>query len=310
MRFWCFLFLILISCNQEDFDGSQIPFEQRTTINSLDQVEMTLDVSRPLLLGTTSSYITLKEIESGQHLIPVDTALLSTFFKDYLYENMKYPFERSVMNFLDFYGSSLGGIKVLVSGDIKQTFPNDTLPGLPLILSKIEIIPTCSVPFTKNEEEVNLQNTTWHWRGFVNELNQLYSFPSCENPNVSIILTENMIKDDYGYQGYLYPDAMKFQLKGFFFSFFYENELPVFEIKESKLEISFVSPIRIFSPGQQNAGYSPFFSTRFTAEKADSLSRMITPYSSSEPEVEFILDGNQLILYNPKLKIRALFTSD
>lgn len=311
MRSWCFLFLILISCNQEDFDGSQIPFEKRTTINNLNQEEMILGIYSDHYFPEYIPYIALKEIESGQHFIPVDTALLSSFLQDYMVVDLRTPFGGSVRHFLSFYGRSLGGIKVLVSGDVKQTFPNDSIPGLPLILSKIEIIPTCSVPFTKNEEQVNLQNTTWYWRGFVNESNQVYSFPSCENPNVSIMLTENLIKDDSGYQGYLYPNAMKFQLNGFLYSFFRRSELPVYEIKESKLEIYPVSPVRIFSPAQQNAGYSPFYSTRFTGEKADSLSRLIMPTHFSEPEVvEFILDGNQLILYNPRLKIRALFTSD
>lgn len=310
MKYWCFLFLILISCDREDLDGSQIPFKKRATISNLDKVEMILGVYSHPFLPDDIPYIFLKEIDSGQHFIPADTALLSTFLHDNLVSNMRYPFGGSVKDFLSFYSRSLPGIKVLVSGNVKQPFPGDIRPALPLVLSKIEIIPTCSVPFSKTEKQVTLQNTTWYWRGFVNESNQVYSFPSCENPNVSIMLTEKLIKDNYETTGYLYPDAMEFYLKGFFFLVLHGYVTPVYEIKDSKLELHTVRPTGItyyrdFPPG------FPIYSTRFTAEKADSLTRMILPYSFPEPSyIEFILDGNQLILYNPKLKIRALFTSD
>lgn len=144
----------------------------------------------------------------------------------------------------------------------------------------------------------------------MNESNQVYSFPSCENPNVSIILTEKLIKDNFETNGYLYPEAMEFQLEGFFILSLNGYVYPVYEIKDSKLEVHAAGPTGIlyyrdFPPGL------PFYSSRFTAEKADSLAKMILPYSFPNPSyVEFILDGNQLILYNPKFNIRALFTSD
>lgn len=144
MRYCWLFFLVLISCG-DDFDGSQIPFKKRATIGNLDKVEMILGVYSNPYLPDAIPYIFLKEIETGQLFNPVDTALLSPFLHDNLVSNMRNPFGGSVRDFKSFYSRSLPGIKVLVSGEFKQPFPGDIIPGLPLFLSKIEIIPTCSV---------------------------------------------------------------------------------------------------------------------------------------------------------------------
>lgn len=302
MKNYWFLFLILTSCISEEFGAP--PFESRPTLRLLEDVEMTLGQYHS---ERDSFYITLKEAGSDTLLFPVDTILISKLVHENVLISGVLPFTGSIVKFIEFnpLDYDLSGMKVLVSGEVKQKVIQDSIPGLPLILSKIDIIPNCPIPFTLEKKEVPLQNTIWQWIGFVDESNQIYSVPSCENPAPSITLTDLLINRPeshfYSYQ----PDALQIN-----FNRFYTGYIPVYTIKGSSLQINTGFSKVQLSPGQQNAGKVPTYFSKYYKEKNDSLSLLFRKDFVAPLEMDFLLEGNQLILSNSESKIRALFIAD
>jgi len=195
-----------------------------------------------------------------------------------------------------------------VSGQIKQAHPKDTIPGLPFLIEKIETIPPCPVSFTKLGGTVALQNTLWKWKGFVNESNEIYSYPSCENPEVTFQLTQRIVDSpNQGYINPMKPNAMYLELfSGFYFVNLYGTKV-IYEIEDNHLNL-----FSTFYYGPNRHPNAPiYFTTRQTAEKADSLRLLLREGNLTVPEVvDYILEGNQLILSHRKTKLRALFIAD
>ncbi|WP_026968249.1 hypothetical protein [Algoriphagus terrigena] len=302
MKKYLTLLLLFASCVSEEFETP--PFESRPTVRILEDVEMTLGQYHS---ERDSFYITLKEAGSDTLLSPVDTTLVSRLVHENVLISGVLPFTGSITNFIEFnpYYYDLSGMKVLVSGEVKQKVIQDSIPGLPLILSKIDIIPNCPVPFIWENKEVPLQNTIWQWIGFVDESNQIYSVPTCENPAPSITLTDLLINRPESHYYSYQRDALQIN-----FNQFYTGYFAVYTIKGSTLQIYTGFKKVQLSPGQQNAGKVSTYFSKYYQAKNDSLSLLFSKDFVAPLEMDFLLEGNQLILSNSKSKIRALFIAD
>jgi hypothetical protein len=305
MKKYLALFLLMTAC----VPAEEVPFldyDERVTIETLHQVEAVLGVYSDTTDTFVSKFITLKINNGGaeQVLVASDTIPVSEFISGNGWSNYNSPFRGEVYFFFENYIYNQNELKVLVSGQIKKPHPKDKIPGKPIFIEKIETISPCPVSYTKLEGKVPLQGTIWKWQGFLNGLNQIYSFPSCENPLVTFQLTDRLVTIHQGYINPMRPNAMYLELSSGFFFVNVFGTLPIYEIEGNHLNLY---NTMWYGPNRHpNAPH--YFTTRQTAEKADSLKLLFLTGNLQEPEaVDFVVAGNQLILSHRKTKLRALF---
>lgn len=153
-----------------------------------------------------------------------------------------------------------------------------------------------------------LQGTTWNWKGFLNESNEIYSYPSCENSEATFQLTQRIVDSpSQGYINPMKPNAMYLELFPGFFFVNYLGTKTIYEIEDNHLNLYGTF---YYGPNRHPNSLVKF-TTRQTAEKADSLRLLLKEGNLTVPEVvDYILEGNQLILSHRNTKIRALFIAD
>lgn len=296
-----FLLLVLLwSCSEED---PLPPFESRETVQEFLDREMILQS----VLYQDTFQLVLKDPSAEFYVSPVDTILLFNEVRKNGRIDMFLEYQGGILSFVRDKSPGLDDFLVKVSGEVKKGFLQDSLPGLPILLTKVEFIAECSDGINFSDVETSLEKSSWVWKGFVDELGEIYSFPSCQVPNPSFTLTNNLVNtDEYPYISIHAEDAMFIQFEDFYLFFFSRNEMPVYELLNDQLVMNVAVPTRYLSPAHQNAGYSPFYSTVYTANKGDSLVALFRP-----PTVlNFMKEGNQLILSNPEIPLRALFVSE
>lgn len=297
------LFIFLSSCIGEE-NNSNTPYEERATLITLNQEIAELDIfwEKPNFTGTP--YLILKKENNFKDnlIVLTDTILVGEFVRTIGWTNFNKPYLGNVYGFIGDFHYNQQKLKVLVSGDLKVSHSKDTIPGLPFVLEKIEPSPPCPLQFLANNEIVSLQNTLWKWKGFVDENNQIYSFPTCENPLVTLKFTlEKMNFSGLSWINPLHPNALYLEQNTGFIQNYILDPVRVYEMDGNQLNI--------FSTYWYGSNLHPITpslpTTRRTMEKADSLYNMM-----SKGKVEYILDSKQLLLIRRDKQIRALFIAD
>ena len=294
------LIVFFYSCSQEDTPIPQ--FEDRETILRLDQETLGLQ----LWTEGDSTFMVLRSLGSDQLYSPTDTLLISNEIMPYAILELRTSYQGSIWKFLA-NGGNRKSLHVQVSGEVKKQYLQDSLPGPPLLISSIEIIPECPQTYVYQQSPaLNLTSTGWNFKGFVDESLQIYSHPSCEQQLISLIFSGGSI-ESIGYMSYFERDLYALNFQGFPVWYYHGlNDSRGYKIKDGKIEIHGITKIRPLSYAQSNAGSTPFYSTVFTKNKADSLNLLF----QTDTRLDFQLNGNTLILENPETKLRALFASN
>lgn len=297
------IFLMIIGCAPEE--NAKIPdYSSRQTISKIESLEAVLELGKSESTSSSFDYFVFKSrTEVGQEvkLFPFDSTLLKAFIIENSRANDGQPQGHSALKILSLYSSNQKEWKVKISGQLKKNYPNDTISEKPFLLEKIEPLESCPLVNQVKDEKIPIQEILWKWKGFLNEKGEIYSFPSCENPEATLKLTtKRMPEGGPGYYNPQHPEAFYLELfPGYFFK---SKPFLLYELGTSLVDIYSSTWL---GPNQQDV-VPKMYTSKQTAEKADSLFTLLSPNS----KINFDLAGNQLILENKEKKIKALFTHD
>lgn len=295
--------LVITACVPEE-NGDIPDYQSRQSISKVESLEAVLDLGKSESKPSTFLYFTLKSVDPGGQeitLFPFNSTLVEEFILENSRANDGKIHGDSALKILSLYSSNQKEWKVKISGQLKKNYPNDTISEIPFLLEKIEPLESCSLVNQVKDEKIPFQETLWKWKGFLNEKGQIYSLPSCENPEATLKLsTKRMPEGGPGYYNPQYPEAFYLELfPGYFFK---STPFLLYELGTSSLNI--YSSVWI-GPNPQDV-VPKMYTSRQTAEKADSLFSLFSPNS----KINLGLTGNQLIFENKEKKIKALFSHD
>lgn len=295
---------VLAGCSP--FEEPYLSFESRETVEILDQ-ELVEVFTYKKNYNSDTFYVNMNRLNRPQVqlLTLVDTQVLGKFIMENgrSYDNNAYSGEigRYLGNFQ--HGKRL--LKILVSGKIKASNPRDSLPGEPFLLEKITQTPPCPLEISPRQLGYPLQNIIWKWVGFIDDSNQIYSHPTCENPLSSLQFSTDTASYLKAYFNPQIPDALYVN--------FTSGIIPFYKFYRYvyKMENQYVNFFHTIYYGPTRHPTLVGFTTKRAVDKYDSLRSLINPDSLFNPaKVEFEINNNTLILSRKNPKIRALFIAD
>jgi hypothetical protein len=307
----CSLFFLTFSCGEKEIPSDKMPLdiaiEDRETFAEINDLRAYLDVEQ-LGENLDSGYVFMLELmdsPSPQFLHVGNDQLVCAF----LNEQMMFGSTRvtNCAGWGYFYRYLRKGFKggnyrmhVTISGEIKEKFAGDIFTGEPFLLESITKIPSCPISFEPKDINPSLENNFWRLQGFINENGEIYSYPTCEDPEIGVFFYDSLVSGT--------PIE--------------DSEAKTFDIRT---EVSTTPPqlfavysvvnferIRIslavnpgWMPPRPATSVTDNFS-RLTVDiknKYDSLNRILRVSN----EIEFAITQNILELYNPETQIRARF---
>jgi hypothetical protein len=309
-RLFIFSFIFLIfSCDDNGIPSDELPkaIEDRETLAEIIDLKAYLDVEQ---LGESldSGYVFMLELMESQdpQFLHVSNDQLVCIF---LNEQMMYG-STAVTNCAGlgyFYRYLYNGFKggnyrmhVTISGKIKEKFSSDIFTGEPFLLENIIKISSCPISFETKAINPSLDNNFWRLQGFINENGELYSYPTCEDPEIGIFFYDNLVIGTPLEE----PEAKTFDIRTAV-----ETRLPqlfnVYFIEEDgKIKISMAVNPSWMPPRPATSPTDNF--PRLTVDiknKYDSLNLLLKAHD----EIDYAITHNILELFNPETQIRARF---
>lgn len=293
-KYWV-LFFVLASCGPEEIP--YLPVEQRETVEILDQ-ELIEIRSWYFPENSSSKILSLKRVNQPgkDSLTLADTLVMSQFVREIGWIPWNSPYSGGMNNFFYNNGWEFYPFYILGSGQIKESDPRDSLPGLPFLLEKIVQTPPCPVVIPERRTDYPLQNIPWKWIGFIDESGEVYSHPYCEGPSGSIQFTQK----GQSVPGYVtnQPNALLVEFSTGV-SNFYDSPF-FYEIKGNQVSL-YTS--YYYGPNRHQTSFP--LTTKRVYEKQDSVKRVIAP-----GELDFQIQGNRLIISRNDTDLRLLYMAN
>ncbi|SMD43488.1 hypothetical protein SAMN00777080_2080 [Aquiflexum balticum DSM 16537] len=314
------LFLIagfcLCSCQNDSeqepiIDLGPRPYSERETLKALEKHPAFIDVAVVPKEGSDPEYFFVLELESHEEpkiLSPVESKMVCEFYftsgsvencpslYHYLYLQLgnRNPLER---------------VYVAVSGEIKASHQSDELPGAPFILNKLEKITHCQATWAERNSEEVLTDIPWRFVGFIDNSDQIYSHPACEDQNFQLFFRSEidpvdppfLIGDDPAIKYFFIKSSVWVRQKpGSWIKVYTQTQ-------ENKIAISTALFPLLTNPGPAILPSNNYnILTREVINKYDSLQLLLR----QGDEIEYNIKNNLMKLYNPKNDLGALFVKD
>ncbi|PSL05701.1 hypothetical protein [Cecembia rubra] len=323
MRRWLFFAMgFAFSCSlveKEDLENiTPKPFDERETLIVLSERLAYLDAERKELVDGQVKYLFLLRLfdaEDNMILSPNNEELICEFIGKYV--GYGYGTRGPEVCGLSYYSSfrnfgqrSLrSSLHVVVSGDIKTTDPLDELTGLPFDLKDLKKLENCHIAWEKKASGPGFEDTIWRFVGFLNERDEIYSTPSCEDQYVTLSFRKDRQDGDPLFISLGDPDARYFELSGaVWVSKRPGDGVKLYSRLNSNQLVIFSGIIPLTShPGPSNRDRDNFITNSLNSlHKYDSLNAIL----HVKDTVDFSIEGNTLRIWNQKTGIQALFFSE
>ena len=307
LTIYSFLFL-LASCGEKDITPQFEPIEigDRETLLEIDGEMAFLDVEK-IEVDSETKYAFLLELKDNQgpkFLHVSNDQLLCGFLDEQMMFGSSLTSDCAERGY--FYRYLLGGFKkgnyrlhVKVSGKLKEKFEYDLFSGEPFVLENITKIPTCPVTFEVKDVSPSLRNNFWQFQGFIDEQGDVVSYPTCEDPEIGIFFYDSLLLG----VPLTVPEAKSFEIRTEV-SIRPPQLFHVYSFDNRKIKISMALNPGWMPPRPATAQTDNY--SRLTVDiknKYDSLNLILRVSDG----IEFAINQNTLLLYNPETKIRARF---
>ncbi|MGY6741943.1 MAG: hypothetical protein ACXIUQ_04335 [Cecembia sp.] len=320
MKRWLFFALgLFFSCSlfeKEDLTNrTPKPFNERVTVSVLSERLAYLDAERRVLDDDQEEYLFLLRLfdaEENLVLSPINKELICEFIGKYV--GYGYGTPNPEVCWLSYYFAfrNLGqrslqsSLHVVVSGEIKASDPFDRLTGLPFDLKELKKLEYCPISWEKTELAQEFEDTEWKFVGFLNDVDEIYSTPSCEDQNVTLSFRKEKQQDDPFFVSLGDPEAKYFELRGAVWVYQGPGD-------GVKLYVKLNSNQLVISPGiiplTSNPGPSNRDRDNFTSNSLNSLHKYDSLHAIFQVRdtVDFSIEGNTMRIWNNNTGIQALF---